>query len=136
MEKMNLFGDSRQDSKVSLFDYNTDVVYHGSSVVVKKPVIIIGKTTKDFGYGFYITKIKEQAQKWAIRFKKFNKSSIVNSYKFTLDNKLKIKVFEDVTDEWLDFITACRYGKPHTYDVVEGPIATFTAMIFIPPKSK
>lgn len=28
-----------------------------------------------------------------------------------------------MTEEWLDFIVACRMGTPHDYDVVEGPMA-------------
>ena len=28
-----------------------------------------------------------------------------------------------MTEEWLDFIAACRTGKPHKYDIVEGPMA-------------
>lgn len=28
-----------------------------------------------------------------------------------------------MTEEWLDFIVSCRLGKPHTYDIVEGPMA-------------
>ena len=28
-----------------------------------------------------------------------------------------------MTEEWLDFIVACRLGKKHDYDIVEGPMA-------------
>ena len=31
--------------------------------------------------------------------------------------------FESMTDEWLDFIVACRSGKPHNYDIVIGAMA-------------
>ena len=27
-----------------------------------------------------------------------------------------------MTEEWLDFIVACRIGKSHDYDIVEGPM--------------
>lgn len=129
MEKMNLFGDSRQDSKVSLFDYSTDLVYHGSSVVVKKPVIIIGKTTKDFGYGFYITKIKEQAYRWSTRFG----AGIINIFKYNESEDLKILRFVEINDNWLDFITDCRAGLPHDYDIVEGPMADDKIFRFLRP---
>lgn len=35
-------------------------VYHGSYTLVKRPEIIVGRNTKDFGNGFYCTIIKEQ----------------------------------------------------------------------------
>lgn len=31
-----------------------------------------------------------------------------------------------MSDEWLDFITDCRSGKVHSYDIVEGPMADDT----------
>ena len=36
-------------------------VYHGSYTTIKRPQIIIGRNTKDFGSGFYCTIIREQA---------------------------------------------------------------------------
>ena len=39
---------------------------------------------------------------------------------------LKVKCFPNMTEEWLDFIAACRIGKPHDYDIVEGPMANDT----------
>lgn len=44
-------------------------VYHGGYLPVKLPEIRIGRNTKDFGTGFYCTIIKEQAQKWARRYR-------------------------------------------------------------------
>ena len=35
-------------------------VYHGSYTAVKKPEILKGRNTKDFGPGFYCTVIREQ----------------------------------------------------------------------------
>ena len=31
-----------------------------------------------------------------------------------------------MSEEWLDFIVACRKGVPHAYDIVEGPMADDT----------
>jgi hypothetical protein len=28
-----------------------------------------------------------------------------------------------MTEEWLDFVVACRNGTSHEYDIVEGPMA-------------
>jgi hypothetical protein len=34
-----------------------------------------------------------------------------------------VLVFEKITENWLDFIAACRIGQPHGYDIVEGSMA-------------
>lgn len=36
-----------------------------------------------------------------------------------------------MTEEWLDFIVACRRGIPHKYDIVEGPMADDTIYNYI-----
>lgn len=92
------------------------IIYHGSYTVVKYPNIIVGKNTKDFSYGFYCTRIKEQSEKWV---NKYN-TPVVNTYELADISDLKIKVFEEYNEEWLDFIVHCRNGGEHDYDVVEG----------------
>ncbi|HBJ1647246.1 DUF3990 domain-containing protein [Clostridium botulinum] len=39
-----------------------------------------------------------------------------------LAKDLNIKIFDKMTEEWLDFIVKCRNGETHRYDIVEGPI--------------
>ena len=39
------------------------ILYHGSNVIVEKPQILISGFYKDFGYGFYCTKLDNQARK-------------------------------------------------------------------------
>lgn len=41
------------------------ILYHGSNVLVEKPIFIRANRTLDFGHGFYTTTSKEQAYKWA-----------------------------------------------------------------------
>lgn len=94
-------------------------VYHGGYQPVSKPEIRIGRNTKDFGPGFYCTVIKEQAQRWA---KRYN-TKVVSIYDVTLYPSLNIKEFKEMTDEWLDFIVACRSGKQHEFDIVIGAMA-------------
>lgn len=94
-------------------------VYHGGYVPVEQPEIRKGRNTKDFGTGFYCTVIKEQAQRWAKRYE----TKIVSVYDVRLNSDLKIKDFKDMTDEWLDFIIACRSGEEHDYDIVIGAMA-------------
>ena len=43
------------------------LLYHGSYMIIDKPVIIKTEYDRDFGFGFYTTDIKEQAIRWAIR---------------------------------------------------------------------
>ena len=43
-------------------------VYHASSVIVENPDTIHSMEYLDFGQGFYITTIREQAEKYAQRF--------------------------------------------------------------------
>lgn len=94
-------------------------VYHGSSVIVKKPEIRIGKYNKDFYFGFYCTLIEEQAVRWATRFGE----GYVNQYEYVVDDSLKILSFKGMDEDWLDFLVECRCGKAHDYDIVEGPVA-------------
>lgn len=96
-----------------------EVIYHGSYTKIEYPKIIEGNYTKDFGTGFYCTNILEQARKWATRYK----NSVINSYEYNEDNKLNIKIFSLMTDEWLDFIVSCRSGIKHNYDIVIGAMA-------------
>ena len=36
-----------------------------------------------------------------------------------------------MTEEWLDFIAACRNGISHSYDIVEGPMANDTIFNYV-----
>ena len=94
-------------------------IYHVSYTSVQTPEIIKGKFTKDFGEGFYCTELKRQAEKWARRYD----TPVVSIYEYKSLEELNILCFDDMTDEWLDFIVACRSGKPHDYDIVIGAMA-------------
>ncbi len=100
------------------------VLYHGSNLAVRNPQIIHVKYAKDFGTGFYTTEIKEQAERWANRRTQTKGGQPWLSI-FKLDDLSGLKVcrFSGISDEWLDFIAACRAGKTHDYDVVSGPMA-------------
>ncbi len=51
-------------------------VYHRGYSEIRNPKIIFGRNTKNFGYGFYCTVIKEQAERWARRYD----TPMVNTY--------------------------------------------------------
>lgn len=102
-------------------------IYHGSTIIVKQPEIRIEKYNKDFYFGFYCTVIEEQAIRWATRFGQ----GVVNVYDYTPEESLNCLKFEEMTEEWLDFVVACRNGTPHDWDIVEGPMADDTIYNYI-----
>lgn len=104
------------------------VLYHGSQTQVEYPEIRLGRFYKDFSYGFYVTEKKEQAIRWATR---FGKPGILNEYSYIENKELNILKFEEMTEEWLDFIIHCRNGKLHKYDIVEGPMADDTIFNYV-----
>jgi len=97
-----------------------NIIYHGSNLPVPFPEIIVRGFYKDFGYGFYCTRFEKQARRWALT--KFG-NHVVSVYKYEEKQNLKTLLFSQMTDQWLDFVVACRRGVPHEYDIVEGPMA-------------
>lgn len=108
-------------------------VYHGSGMTVAEPEIRVAKYSKDFGPGFYCTKIKSQAERWATRHNRKARKEVptVNQYVYEPNDALNNKVFKEMTEEWLDFITACRGGQSHPYDIVEGPMTDDTIWDYV-----
>ena len=96
------------------------ILYHGSNAIVEYPEIRKAKYNKDFYFGFYCTRYQEQAERWATR---YGKKGYVNQYEYEPNEKLNYLLFEEMTEEWLDFIIACRSGKDHEYDIVIGAMA-------------
>lgn len=98
-------------------------LYHGSYCIVEEPKIIKGRYTKDFGQAFYCTRSSRQAKKFALRRRVQKGDSYVNFYLCSNVSELKVKEFNNYSEEWLDFVTDCRNGIPHSYDIVIGPVA-------------
>ena len=96
------------------------ILYHGSKEIVEFPEIRKAVYNKDFYFGFYCTRMQEQAERWATR---YGRKGYVNCYEYIPDKKLKYLIFEEMTEEWLDFIISCRSGQDHDYDIVIGAIA-------------
>ena len=104
------------------------LVYHGSYCEIVNPDIKYSRNKLDFGKGFYVTPIEEQAVSWVSRFKRLGKPGIVNVYEFDFEKvkqDLRILIFEEYNTEWLDFIIKCRNGELiyQDYDVIAGGIA-------------
>lgn len=104
------------------------ILYHGSKEIVEYPEIRRARFNKDFYFGFYCTNIEKQAERWATR---YGEEGYINKYEYTENTELKILKFEKMTEEWLDFIIACRNGQSHSYDIVEGPMADDTIWNFV-----
>ena len=107
-------------------------LYHGSQVSVPQPKAKVGRKNLDFGPGFYQTKIRKQAEDWAVVMagrKGRNAEAILNIFQFDIDQALaddiRIKSFPTYDLEWLDYVVACRRGKDYSdeYDIVEGGVA-------------
>jgi len=104
------------------------ILYHAGKEVVEFPEVRKNRYTKDFSWGFYCTKSYEQAYRWANR---RNGAGVVSIYSYVENESLKILKFEEMTDEWLDFIIDCRSGKPHSHDIVIGAMANDQIYNFI-----
>jgi len=94
-------------------------IYHGGFCAVEKPEIHVSVHAKDFGQGFYCTELQRQAERWAGRFQ----TPVVSVFEYTAEEGVDILRFDDMTDEWLDFIAGCRSEKPHDHDIVTGAMA-------------
>ena len=94
------------------------LLYHGSSETVEFPEIRKARFNKDFYFGFYCTQYREQAVRWASR---YGKTGFINTYEYTPDPGLNYLVFEEMTEEWLDFIVSSRRGSPTPMILWKGP---------------
>ena len=106
-------------------------VYHASVEHIQTPDTRHGRAQLDFGPGFYLTDIYEQAVNWSIRrSNKFKKEPVVNKYLLQQEELLaeagqRARIFPQYDDEWLDFIVGNRLGQDlwKEYDYIEGGVA-------------
>jgi hypothetical protein len=101
-------------------------VYHASTLIIEKPDVLHSREKLDFGKGFYLTAIREQALRYAERFTRRGKEAFINEYE--LDEKtpgFNIKSFPSYDEEWLDYVAVCRKGgmPQPLYDGVSGGVA-------------
>lgn len=102
------------------------ILYHGSYLAIENPDLLHSRPNLDFGKGFYLTSIREQAIKWCGKFVKRGKEGVISNYMLDEDlfQRLKVLQFGTYSEEWLEFILACRSGKDSSdYDAVCGGIA-------------
>ncbi|MEG1545253.1 MAG: DUF3990 domain-containing protein [Tannerellaceae bacterium] len=105
------------------------IVYHGSTQIVRKPLVNAGRHNLDFGPGFYITNLRAQAIYWANRPANAGQPHWLNIYQFDLEalhrDHYRHLQFAAYNYEWLEFVVANRRGEKRwqSYDLIEGGIA-------------
>lgn len=104
------------------------IVYHGSIQCVEKPDTLHSYRPLDFGRGFYVTTVREQAERWAKRKADIyaKDTGVVSIYEMQENmHEFNIKIFNQDLYEWIDFVCACREGKLiyEKYDVIFGKVA-------------
>ena len=100
------------------------LVYHGGIRPIQAPDVSVGRKNLDFGKGFYVTTLREQAEKWAIRKAMRKDKPVVSVYEFD-ETGLFIKRFSGYTADWLNYVAANRSGMTTSqkYDAVFGHVA-------------
>ena len=104
------------------------IVYHGGTEVVKTPICRFGRPNLDFGQGFYVTNLREQAVSWALQMADRRKQQpVLNVYcidRETILSKFLCKIFHAYDEDWLGFIVASRKGEnvADDYDYIEGGV--------------
>lgn len=101
-------------------------LYHGSNTEIRTPDLSHSRKNVDFGRGFYVTPIYEQAEKWCKKFIRKGENGIVSVYDFDENafSVLKTLSFDSYSEAWLDFILDCRSGWDKSgYDLVSGGVA-------------
>lgn len=105
-------------------------LYHGSYVSVPAPLTGVGRRELDFGPGFYVTSIREQAERWARRvcIVRAADTPQISTYEFdeaALPANVSRLRLEHYDQEWLDFIVSSRRGEEpwRGFDIIEGGVA-------------
>lgn len=118
--------------KVIADDSRELIVYHGSCSDFENIDLSKSHDRRDFGKGFYTTILQEQSKEWAYRLSLREKKREYYVYKFLFEEVsiLKVKRFDRLNEEWLEFIKSNRSkgGLQHNYDVVIGPVADDNTM--------
>ena len=105
------------------------ILYHGGTEAVMQPDCKKGRPDLDFGLGFYVTLLQDQAEGFARRKARDRRGKpVISVYEFDYEAAIKdcaYMNFEFYDEAWLDFVVASRNGmKPWgNYDIVEGGVA-------------
>ena len=110
------------------------ILFHGGTDIIEHPIVITGDQGRDFGFAFYATDIRDQAERWARRRARYRSrlaghevKGIVCEYDFDENGcaALAVKSFPEPSLEWIDFVVANRSNLSfrHGFDLVTGKIA-------------
>jgi len=101
------------------------IVYHSSTLSVKSPDVSYSRDFLDFGKGFYLTSLYDQAVKYAQRFKRRKRPAWLSTYELEFKTEdWKILAFDSYNREWLRFVAKCRNGNDDSdFDLIIGGIA-------------
>lgn len=104
-------------------------VYHGGTECIVLPRFGVGRKRLDFGQGFYVTDIRQQAIQWATTTAlRRNATPVLNVYQLEREailSEARCKIFRAYDKEWLDYIVANREGivPNESFDYIEGGVA-------------
>jgi len=105
-------------------------LYHGSYTSVTAPLTGVGRRELDFGPGFYVTTLREQAERWARRVCVIRAvdTPVISTYQFDetlLPTDVRYLRLNSYNQQWLDFIVSSRRGEEpwRNYDIIEGGVA-------------
>lgn len=108
------------------------LLYHGTAADFEQISLRKSHNRRDFGIGFYTTILEKQAKEWGYRLslREKKKQYYVYQYIFRESDNLRVKRFNALDKEWLEFIKKNRSkgGLQHSYDVVIGPVADDNTM--------
>lgn len=115
-------------------------LYHGSNVKIDSINLAMCRPYKDFGKGFYLTDMKEQAEKMAARVARiYGGFPVVNT--FEIDDNFRefpeVRIMDfgvQTSEEWAKFVMNNRNrafadeknvlcNQDNKYDIVIGPVA-------------
>ncbi len=99
-------------------------VFHASTQEILHPDILHSRKYLDFGPGFYVTTLRQQAINYAERFKRRNCQAWLNTYELGDFSGYRVLRFDRYDSAWLDFVAECRRGNiVGEYDIIRGGIA-------------
>ena len=106
------------------------MLYHGSYASIPAPLTGVGRKELDFGPGFYVTSLREQAERWARRVCVIRAvdTPLLSIYEFDeslLPADVRRLRLEHYDQQWLDFVVSSRRGEEpwRDYDIIEGGVA-------------
>ena len=70
------------------------ILYHGSFLEITKPDLVHSRPNVDFGRGFYVTPLYEQAAKWCGKFKRRGKDGIISRYEYDESREAELKTLK------------------------------------------